>query len=187
MSPILGTIASQVPGRLLPTTGFVSISTVTVGAEGASSVSFSNIPASFKHLQIRGVARATSGSQNAGTLRLNGDTSTNYTFHQLFSNGSNGSSNGDINSTWMYFQKVPGSSDPSNVYGAVTIDILEYANTSKNKVMRYLGGANTNGSGFIFVGSNAWYSTAPVSSLTLAVDGSTFAQHTKFALYGIQG
>jgi hypothetical protein len=51
--PILGIIASAITGNLV-TTSYESIETVTVGSGGSATVlTFSSIPATYTHLQIR--------------------------------------------------------------------------------------------------------------------------------------
>ena len=58
--PILGIIASQDYNRV--TNSYESIATVTVGSGGSSSLTFSSIPATYTHLQIRYMAVALSGT-----------------------------------------------------------------------------------------------------------------------------
>ena len=43
-------------------TSYESIATVTVGAGGSSSISFTSIPSTYKHLQIRAITRDTGTS-----------------------------------------------------------------------------------------------------------------------------
>jgi hypothetical protein len=50
--PILGIIASAITGNLV-TTSYESIETVTVGSGGSATVTFSSIPATYTHLQIK--------------------------------------------------------------------------------------------------------------------------------------
>ena len=38
-------------------TEFESIATVTVGSGGSSTISFTSIPGTYKHLQVRGIGR----------------------------------------------------------------------------------------------------------------------------------
>ena len=54
--PILGIIASSIQGS--KTTAYESIATQTVGAGGVASVTFSSIPSTYKHLQLRIMSRA---------------------------------------------------------------------------------------------------------------------------------
>ena len=75
-----------------------------------------------------------------------------------------------------------------NVFGAFVLDLLDYANTSKYKTIRELGGCDNNGDGDIFFNSGLWQSTSAVTSLTFTVGGGTlFSQYTQYALYGIKG
>ena len=63
--PILGIIASS-HVNFIPTGSFSSIATVTVGSGGSSTVSFISIPQTYKHLQLRGIAKGTT-SYSSGT------------------------------------------------------------------------------------------------------------------------
>ena len=78
-------------GVAASTTSFESIATVTVGAGGASSITFSSIPQGFQHLQVRLFAKGTSGSDGgtSALVQFNGDTTSgNYYTHQLYGDGS---------------------------------------------------------------------------------------------------
>ena len=69
---------------------YESISTVTVGAGGTSSISFSSIPSTYKHLQIRFIGTCTVSGEysQAVYMRVNSDTGSNYSRHSLGGNGS---------------------------------------------------------------------------------------------------
>jgi hypothetical protein len=93
--PILGVIASS---RLVaPLVGdFESIATVTVGSGGSLPMwIFTSIPATYSHLQLRLMARS-SRNQNAGyaVISYNSDTSTNYSYHSLYGQGSSVAADG---------------------------------------------------------------------------------------------
>jgi hypothetical protein len=71
---------------------------------------------------------------------------------------------------------------------AGVFDILDYANTNKNKTVRVLGGVDFNGSGVVFLSSGLYDTTSAVSSFTIQTPSSrTFPEHSSFALYGIKG
>ena len=184
MAPILGILASQMTGHLYPTTGYVSLASTTVGSGGASSITFSGIPQTYKNLQIRGTTPF-QGFVNGVYVRANGDSGTNYTFHQLYGTGSAAGSNSDVSQTWASISVSSGASG----YNAVSVtDIFDYTNTNKYKTFRSLTGQDTNGSGAISLRSGLWLSTAAITSLTISFDNSKdFTQYTTFALYGIQG
>jgi hypothetical protein len=168
-----------------------SIQTVTVGAGGTSTVTFSSIPSTYTHLQIRGISRMnTGGGSNTGGLQLqfNSDTGTNYTTsHVLYGNGS--SALAAASGTSMASGSVinyPQSSATSNSFGVVVADILDYANTNKYKTVRGLGGYDGNDTnGIVTLRSFAWMNTSAITSITVGVSND-FAQYSSFALYGIK-
>ena len=194
MSPILGIIASQNYSRIV-TTGFVSIATVTVGSGGQASAEFTNIPSVYKHLQIRCLSRNTSSSVRVNMQVGNGtiDTGNNYNWHSLGGDGSAafGYSPGP---SLNYIQAVSSvqNSDLANAFGGAIIDILDYANTSKNKTVRILTGSDVNsyasGNYFVGINSGAWFSTSAIDKIKLYPNSAgNLAEFSQFALYGIQG
>ena len=159
-----------------------SIATVTVGAGGSSSVSFTSIPADYTHLQIRGIA--TLSSANNIKLRMNSDTGNNYSWHYLFGSGSAASSGAGSS-----VSSIVGSYSPttSNVFGGIVWDILDYKNTNKYKTTRLLTGMDTNGGGNVQLISGLWQSTSAITSLEITgFSGETISQYSQFALYGIK-
>jgi hypothetical protein len=170
---------------------YESIATVTVGAGASqSTISFTSIPSTYKHLQIRWLSRSTAtGGDNASQLRmkLNSNSGTYYS-HGLVGTGSSAiagefaNSNGD----WIYYA-IPNSSVSASMYGAGVIDILDYANTSKNTVSRMLAGFDKNGGGQVSLQSNLWVNTAAVTQIDFTFVTGSFAEYNQFALYGIKG
>ena len=68
------------------------------------------------------------------------------------------------------------------------MDILDYTNTNKNKTVRVLQGFDENGSGVVAFNSFLYSTnTNAITSLTLTSSGTSFAQYSSFALYGIKG
>ena len=178
--PILGIIASQNYPRI--TSSYESIATVTVGSGGSSTINFSSIPSTYKHLQIRGIAR-TATNVSLG-LRFNSDTGSNYSRHFLNGNGSSAGAGGGANSTTAY---AGTTATAASAFGANVIDVLDYQNTNKYKTVRALSGADNNGSGFVQFMSGNWRNTNAVTSIDIIqVDGDSFTQYTQFALYGIK-
>lgn len=184
MSPILGILASSIQNSIANATSYESISTVTVGSGGTSAVTFSSIPATYTHLQVRGIARSTGSSSMK--LRVNSDTGSNYSYHQFYGNGSTVSSNGYASFTTMYIANLPVAADGANLFDGFVIDILDYANTSKYKTFRSLNGFDANGSGYIALESDAWLNTSAITTLEFTTSVG-IAQYSSFALYGIKG
>lgn len=190
MSPILGIYASQISGHLFaPSGAYDSIATVTVGAGGSSSISFTSIPSTYQHLQIRYIARVNVNDTGENVwLRFNGDTGSNYSYHYLAGDGSSASAAGSGGLTRILAGRTAGNNTTANTFGVSVIDILDYASGNKNKTVRTLTGLDTNGGGVINLQSGGWFNTSAVTSINLAeTSGNSFVQYSSFALYGIKG
>jgi len=183
--PILGILASS---TRVAAGDFESIATTTVGAGGSSSITFSSIPSTYTHLQIRVINRISqSVSENGIIVRVNSDTGSNYAFHGFTGNGSSAGAFGYASQTKIEGPDAPGASATASIFGAQIIDILDYANTNKYKTVRILTGDDLNGSGGIRLISGLWMNTNAITSLEFTVNGgSNFVQYSHFALYGIK-
>ena len=190
MSPILGIYASSMQPAL-NATSYESIATVTVGAGGSSSITFSSIPSTYKHLQIRLIGRTAVASVNGGVrIAINSDaTAANYRSHYLQGSGSAASAGTSAGSTSgiQDMAYILGNSAGASSFGVAVIDILDYTDTNKYKTVRSLSGGDNNGSGYVSFASGLWLSTSAVTSLVLEGNGSNFNQYSSFALYGVKG
>jgi hypothetical protein len=190
LSPILGIWASQNYSRV-PATSYESIATVTVGAGGQANITFSSIPSTFKHLQIRGISRDTSSSYESSDLvmQFNSDTGTNYSFHRIYGTTSSVAADGGGGTVYMNLGQESTAASSANFFGASVIDVLEYANTNINKTARCLTGIDLNGDtdGRLMLTSGNWRNTAAVTTILLRPVSGNFVQYSQFALYGIRG
>lgn len=194
----LGILASSITKSKLSTNSYESIATVTVGAGGSSSISFTSIPSTYKHLQLRWSAQTNRATYNIDDLiiRFNSDSGANYSTHRLQEYAVSPSSTvigqNYANTTAIYVGTVT-SSVATNTFSAAVTDILDYANTNKYKTLRTLSGSDTNGAasgyaGIVSFNSGNWRSTSAITSLTLTPEyGSLISQYSTFALYGIKG
>jgi len=183
--PILGTVASQFSGK--PFSSFESIQTVTVGAGGAATVSFTSIPATYTHLQIRGISKTDRADDNDNVkMQFNGDTASNYSHHVLLGTGSAVVAAGNANASSI-LTIAGAAANAASVFGGGFIDILDYKDTNKYKTVRTLGGYESNSTGFVALQSGNWRSTSAITSITLAPNiGSNFNQYSQFVLYGVK-
>ena len=189
--PILGIYASQISGHLwAPSGAYDSIATTIVGSGGASSISFTSIPATYTHLQIRMIAKTDRAlNRDAVLVTFNSDTTAAYTRHGVYGDGSAVYAEGtSAYTTSMVAYRASGNSSATNIFGAINLDILDYSNTNKFKTMRSLGGVDFNGSGEVNFYSGMYSSTNAVSTITFVpAVGTNFLQYSSFALYGIRG
>lgn len=164
---------------------FESIATVTVGAGGASDVTFSSIASTYQHLQIRYLMRNGSTTTSRMRVQLNSDTGSNYAIHLLEGDGSVAAAAAGASQS----NTLGSASTASSFVGFVggVIDVLDYANTNKNTTLRSLSGHDRNGAGDISLWSGLWINTAAVTTVRLFIPTFTFGQYSHFALYGIKG
>jgi hypothetical protein len=163
------------------------IETQILGSSQASVV-FSNLgtySSTYKHLQIRIAGRGTHAtSLLAIRLQANGVTTSSYSTHGLFGNGSSVGSYGYSSLTSMYGGILTGSSATANSFGGSVLDILDAYSTTKNKTVRvFYGGATTE----VGYHSGAFLSTASITSINLFPDASSFAANSRFSIYGVRG
>jgi len=173
---------------------YQSIATTTVSSPVAT-VTFSSIPATFTHLQLRVVSKTTDTAvgEDSTNLYFNADTTyTNYRSHWIRGNGTSISASTIQASGYnIYAGIIPTSgSGQTGYFGASVIDILDYTNTNKFKTVRTFNGDNMMNVSYNFIGfyTSLWKSTAAITDITFTVPGGTnYAQYSKFALYGIKG
>lgn len=168
---------------------YESIATVTVGSGGASSMEFTSIPSTYQHLQVRIVARTNrSATGDQLGVRLNSDSGSNYAYHQLEGDGSSASAYGETGKTWGYAGYGAASATASaSIFGATVLDILDYGDMNKNTVLRLHGSYDSNGAGRVNLASALWVNTAAVTSVVvIPLNGTSFAQHSTAALYGLK-
>lgn len=168
------------------------IERINVGSAGASSVTFSNIPKTFKHLQIRGLARMTAANYVDDTnWTFNNDNGTNYyATHQVRGNGSAVSAYASGTATYFRPFPPPEANTGSNIFGVGIIDIHNYTSTNMYKTIRSLSGYDDNttlGYASVWFRSCLWMSTAAVNTISIAANSGVFSQYSSFALYGVVG
>ena len=190
LNSLIGIIASS-GGAAAATSSYESIATTTVGSGGAATITFSSIPSTYTHLQLRATLRTSDSGSSAGdiVIQFNSDTGTNYSNHILYGNGSSAGAAGASSQSKNYTIFTSTAIAGASYFGAAIVDVLDYANTNKYKTIRSLSGAdynNTNGQ--VRFGSSVWLNTNVVSTITLTdYVGTNFAQYSSFALYGIKG
>jgi hypothetical protein len=187
--PIPGIFASQISGYLDPSAYF-PIATTTL-ATGTNTISFTSIPSTYKHLQIRILARSATASAGLG-VRVNTDSGMSYTVHYVQGNGTTATSAGLATGTLNYglVGFLPQSASLASAYNGTIIDILDYTDTSKNKTIRSLSGEDVNGTGGdIRLSSVLWTSTSAITQLDFICNtgGNAISQYSSFTLYGIKG
>jgi len=194
--PMLGIMASAISGNLLaPAGAYDSISTATVTTGGQTTITFSSIPSTYTHLQLRILGRSSfvrgAGSVvpvnmymkigNGGTIQ-----STNYAYHYLQGDGASATAGGAGSMTSMPIGVIPGANATASIFSATIVDILDYTSTTKNKTVRVLDGVDQNGSGIMQLGSAGYFGTPLAITDIQLTNDADWTVNSVISLYGIK-
>jgi hypothetical protein len=170
---------------------FFQIATASLTAN-AASLTFSNIPSTYSSLRLvfnyRGAA-----TENL-ILSINSATTTVYASVYAYADGGVADAGSQANRADGIY--TTGSSNVfSNEYGMAVFDFVDYASTSKNKIVLAECGAThpTSSNSFTGLMCGVYRSTSAISSITLKTNGggnfygTTDASSTTIAhLYGLK-
>ena len=185
---MLNIIAGTLSVGVTPSTNsYESIATVSVGSGGAASVEFTGIASTYKHLQVRYIARSDAAVSGTGLILKPNNDSGSYNSHGLVGTGASVLAGDNPADGIFTFNVIPGASVSASIFGVGCVDLLDYENANKFKTQRLLGGWDNNGGGQVALNSQVWQSTTAISSLYFTLLGGNFVQYTQFALYGIKG
>lgn len=172
-----------------------AIATYTVGASSVSNITFSSIPATYTHLQLRAMTRMTRSGQNgaASAIQLNGDTVTTY-YRSFVLEGTN-----TTVSPGYYTDAGPSiygiraldatGTNSANFFGPTILDIADYTNTNKKKTLKSLTGYDSTSATDkdLRLYGGIWLQTSAINQIKIIpCYGSAFEPYSTFALYGIK-
>lgn len=160
-------------------TTYEPLATQTLSSS-AASVTFSSISGAYTDLVIIASAQGTVGG-NGMTMRLNGDTGSNYSNTFLRGNGSAASSARVANDSQWAVSNFSGI--PTASFGTYIFNIFNYSNTTTNKTGLMRGNSAADGVDAIV---NSWRSNAAVSSILIGTTGGNYATGSTFTLYAIK-
>ncbi len=175
------------------------ISTSILGST-TESVTFSSIPQTYKHLQIRWTGRnneswGSTGLASGYWFRINGSTASSYSGHSLEGNGSSvGTTSYSALSYVRLVTSLANSFSPASAYTGGITDFVDYTNANTNKTLRSLAGyvSNTTEKGGVTFASGALHSTGAITSITIGAGaggpgaGGNFVSGSRFSLYGVK-
>jgi hypothetical protein len=168
------------------------ISTQILGSN-VSSVDFTSIPQTYKHLEIR--YSVTNNTPLRVCLRFNGDTSSVYGVHSIRSinNGEgfniDGSSSVNNSSVEISTYMNGGGGGFNNIQNGITT-ITDYSSTVKNKVLRTPNASTQDAfNSTLYYYSGLWANTSAVTSITIfnITNTQLINAGSRISLYGIKG
>ena len=162
---------------------FVKISTVTVGAGGSSTISFTSIPQTYTDLKI-----VISGRTDFAAVASNNSISFNgsaTSFSSKLLSGDGGSVASYTRTDNLNVFLIPGSSATASVFGNSEIYIPNY--TSANNKSFYCDSTTENNatSSYTQLHTGLWSNTAAITSVTLTSQNGNFVQYSTATLYGV--
>jgi hypothetical protein len=188
----VASVASNASNSVTPsvaaTGSYDILAAYTVPSGGVSSITFAGFPTNgqYAHLQLRMSLKADATTNGTPVLVYNSDTSSVYTYHHIKGDGSSAiayTPGANYGGTWYI-----NGGQSADQFGAYITDIFDYAATSKAKTIKTLAGFDNNGSGSIFLVSQAYINTAtPITSFTLTVQSGNISQFSNISLYGVKG
>lgn len=190
MSPIpLGIWATAGAGSA--SAGAYELISTQLVSSSVSSLTFSSIPSTYKHLQVRFTCKTSSASLPiAVAMWFNGDNTGNYSSHWMFGNGTSVYTDQASPTIQMNLYEASISSQDSR-FGAAIVDIFDYTNTNTYTSARSLQGAvGGTGAASVSMSSGNWRNTAAISSISFNSNGGgtrTIEAGSRFSLYGIKG
>ncbi len=157
----------------MPTSTYTPIATASPA--GISTVTFSSVPGTYTDLVVI-VSGSTGGNDTIG-LRFNSDSGSNYSYTQIYGDGSAAGSTRGTNET---FARV----GPMYNSQSITIaNVMNYSNSTTNKTV--VARANNAGNQVNALVS-LWRNTAAITNVTVNAIFGQFNSGTTVTLYGIK-
>lgn len=186
MSPIISGSSGSTGGGLT-----LLFSSVLSGSAAVIDTGASGIAATSTHLRIYAYLRTDEAvGRSSVSLTVNNDTAANYDWQFVDGTNVTASANHSLGSSALTVLAVPGASfAQASTFGAITIDVPRYAQTTGRKVaiitfgMADSGAANTQSD--VTIGN--WRNTAAISRMafTPQTGGANFIAGSAVYIYGI--
>lgn len=171
-------------------------SIASANGTGAGTVTFSNIPQTYQHLQLRLLIRSDNAfsSVSVPVMRFNNSsTSSTYRTHRLYGDGVSAIAEAPAQAQSQFNDLLAGTSAEAaaNIMGVAIIDIHDYANTSKNTTVRVFTGHSLNSTETTWervqLASGVWLNTSAVTEINLIMDQAAgWGSQSRLSLYGIK-
>jgi hypothetical protein len=181
----LGVLSAAAQVGPVPIISDYELISTAFGTGSSGVITFSSIPQTYKHLQIRYTAKNTSTASTM-LVRFNGDTTSNYGSHSLRSDGSAMSFTSSITATSISLFDGMSQSTTGNSFSGGIIDIIDYTSASKNKTLKSIYGSQITPSS-LGINSGFLNNTSALTSLTITASSANFTSDSRFSLYGIKG
>ena len=166
---------------------YVLLETVTVGAAGAASVTFNNIPQTgYTDLVVKASVRINiSAVSNNFCIQFNGN-STGYSVRALYGTGSTAASFNRSSQSFSDIGYANGNTSTANTFGNLEVYIPNYAGSAYKSFSSDSVIENNATAADSMLAAGLWSNTSAITSITLLdYNSSTILVNSTFSLYGI--
>ena len=166
---------------------FQLIASYTVGSGGAANIEFTSIPGTYTDLCLKLSTRTLhTNTSDDWYLRVNGISTSVYSYRYLQGNGSAASSSSG-SGTLIYVPYTDSDANTASTYSNIEIYFPNYANTSYAKSISIDGVYEQNGTL-----AHAWFNaalynqTTAITSINCIPFNANWKQYTTAYLYGVK-
>ena len=166
---------------------YILLETVTVGAAGAASVVFNNIPQTgYTDLVVKGSVRGTNSAIFCGVKATFNSSSTNYSNLYLEGSGASASS-GTLYTDAFFVGEGTGATATASTFGNFELYIPNYTSSNYKSASTDAVSENNATTAYTALVANLWSNTAAINNIALtnASAGAIFVQYSTATLYGI--
>lgn len=158
----------------------------TVGAAGASSIDFTNIPQTgYTDLKLIVSAREATTTSLTLYLTINNSSSSIYSTKIIQADGASAISAATTNTTSGNFAVIDSSGYTANTFNNAEIYIPNYTSSNNKSVSVDSVTENNATTAYSRLTAGIWASTNAINQLTLSVSGGNLAANSTAYLYGI--
>ena len=161
---------------------YTLLETITVGAAGASSVTFNSIPQTgYTDLVIKMSGRS-SAANNSISMAFNGSSAS---FTSRYLNGSGSATSSGSRTDFYQSAVIDESGYTANTFGNTEIYIPNFT-SADNKSFSIDDVTETNATlAYMTLIAGLWSNTAAITSIGISPGSGNFAQYSTFSLYGV--
>jgi hypothetical protein len=177
------TVSGGVPAWGAASSGAVSVIQTITTTSGATNVSFTSIPSTYKNLRIVYSAAITAGAWEFFLMRFNNDTGSNYDRQTLQGRAGSATAAETYGSTSMHIAQI---NQVNATVGQIVIPAYKDTVLDKLAVSTFFGKHGTSSTNqFTGVFGGAFRSTAAITQIDLFPDtAKVFVTGSTFTLYG---
>lgn len=146
-----------------------------------------NVPSGYNHLQCVFTVKCDAGSAQFVRLRLNGDTSSNYTWERLTGNNTTvAGTNATATDTSIEIGVTSSAADTANYFGVGGFTVGNIASAVFKPVASYFQGSLGAANAWTGTAGGIWLSTSAVTSVTVFPASGNFIAGSSLSIYGWQ-